>query len=925
MHLGAWLTCCSDPYPFQYLSNHSGNKIDNVVFVDIDFPELIKKKATMIKKTKEILSIIGEPQPIEKTTQKSKNNEGVLLSTPHYLAIGCDLTLLDELKQLLSSLFAEKDTLFAFTAEVSITYMPREAADNLIAWASQFTQSRFVLLEQIVPSGPDHPFAKTMLKHFNKLNTPLNSVLTYQTVADQKDRFQSRGWSHVQASDLYQFWEQSITNDEKIFLDSVETFDEWEEFILFCQHYVILYASTSETPSSLLNTQVTAFPQVEKSPESYVLSTVHSAPSNKTFAAGCVYDDNTVIQIGGLTTKRTNNSVLLSRDEAHEFKLEKEPFKERMCHAVCRVAENDFILTGGRLAPSAPLADAWRLQNNVWSKIQDMPEPRCRHVSFATEKGELHVFGGSFSAVSPWIKLDSEKGWIHLKQSGASLPNLMSPSLAFDKTTSQGWIFGGMASDYSINSKVYHFEIKNDMVQCSDITMNLADNAVVSLARYGAQAMHIENNQVLLAGGVSQVSLIPNSESFVIFNTKTFTTKSVDVTSQIKPEVSLPLLSGFSLDRVGTDIVTYGGGAICFSFGAYRNNITVLSRSDKSPVVHTISKAQVVLEKPQTVKPTKTFRPTTKKIKVKKVPRISVDTLKSHDDFLKEIYAKGQPVVFEKNTLGTCTTRWKDSEYLINAVGGDRKIVAHVSEALNLNFLAKNFKYDTMDFETFVNNVFHPSEHSKNLYLRSLSSDKPMGKPAIFRHDFAALAADFVLPSALQPIENTHFSSPFRISSPNTAIWLHYDVTANILCQAVGRKRVRLYPPSDVVHLSFPAGASTSLIDNIFDFPQSELPGRVHPFETVLEPGDVVFIPAAWLHATLPLDASISINFFWKDLDQQVYGHGKDIYGNKDIEAYENGRKAVQKIGQAFEGIPEEMRKFYLLRLADELRATVQE
>lgn len=892
-----------------------------MVFVDIDFPELIKKKTSMIKKTKDILNIIGEPMSLPKLQLKqSKNNEGVLLATPHYLAIGCDLTLLEELKELLSTLFEEKDTLFAFTAEVSVTYMPNLAADNLIAWASQFTESRFVLLEQIVPSGPDHPFAKTMLKHFNKLNTPLNSVLTYQKVTDQKERFHSRGWTHVQASDLYQFWEKSITNKEKEFLDSVEGFDEWEEFILFCQHYVILYASTSKTPSTLLNVEIVQFPGLQKTTEKASFCTTASTALNKKFAAGHLYDSNAFIQNGGLTTQRTNNSVLVSRDESLEFKVAKEPFKDRMCHSLCNV-NGTLILTGGRLAPSSFLSDCWKLENNEWKQIQDLPEPRYRHVSFATN-GELYVFGGSLKTKSTWIKFTTENGWTQVKQTGSPVPNLMSPAVAFNETSGKGYIFGGMTKEYKINFEVYQFEVVEGAVNCE--LVQVTKNELQSLSRYGGQALYLDDSSILLAGGVSQISLIPIDETFVIFDTKLRSSRSIQVSDQISTNLNLPLLSGFNMGCIGNDVIMYGGGAICFSFGSYWNDITVLSLDKEATPFHAITKAPVVVEKPKLVQPAKTFKPTQKKIKIKKVTRIQASALNSHDDFIKEVYSKNQPVVLEKNDLGSCTSKWNNARYLIESVGESRKIVAHVSDNQNLNFLAKNFKYETMEFGTFINEVYS-DKPSKSLYLRSLSSDKPLGKPAFFRSDFESLSADFTLPEALAKIEETHFSSPFRVSSPNTAIWLHYDVTANILCQAVGRKKVRLYPPSDVPHLSFPAGASTSLIENIFDFPQGSLPGRVHPFEAILEPGDILFIPATWLHATLPLETSISVNFFWKDLAPAVYGHGKDIYGNKDIEAYENGRKAVQKIEEAFKEVPEEVKRFYLLRLADELKESAKE
>ena len=44
------------------------------------------------------------------------------------------------------------------------------------------------------------------------------------------------------------------------------------------------------------------------------------------------------------------------------------------------------------------------------------------------------------------------------------------------------------------------------------------------------------------------------------------------------------------------------------------------------------------------------------------------------------------------------------------------------------------------------------------------------------------------------------------------------------------------------------------------------------------------------------------------------------MYGNRDVQAYEKGRLDVAKIARSFEGLPVSMRRFYLERLADELR-----
>lgn len=143
---------------------------------------------------------------------------------------------------------------------------------------------------------------------------------------------------------------------------------------------------------------------------------------------------------------------------------------------------------------------------------------------------------------------------------------------------------------------------------------------------------------------------------------------------------------------------------------------------------------------------------------------------------------------------------------------------------------------------------------------------------------------------------------------------------ANVYCQIGGSKRLLLFPPSDVEHLSFAPGGSSSSID-VFSSLESPRLAHTHPHEAVLSPGDVLFLPPLWLHTATPTsDQSIAVNVFFKDLEGDYYAPGRDVYGNRDLAAYEKGRQDVARIANSFKKLPAEVREFYLMRLADELR-----
>lgn len=65
--------------------------------------------------------------------------------------------------------------------------------------------------------------------------------------------------------------------------------------------------------------------------------------------------------------------------------------------------------------------------------------------------------------------------------------------------------------------------------------------------------------------------------------------------------------------------------------------------------------------------------------------------------------------------------------------------------------------------------------------------------------------------------------------------------------------------------------------------------------------------------------ASVAVNVFFRNLDTG-YAAGKDVYGNRDLQAYENGRRDVERIAKAFKTVPEDMARFYLERLAMEVQ-----
>lgn len=61
-------------------------------------------------------------------------------------------------------------------------------------------------------------------------------------------------------------------------------------------------------------------------------------------------------------------------------------------------------------------------------------------------------------------------------------------------------------------------------------------------------------------------------------------------------------------------------------------------------------------------------------------------------------------------------------------------------------------------------------------------------------------------------------------------------------------------------------------------------------------------------------DADLKISQFFKNLNHG-YAPGRDIYANRDLQAYEKGRQDVMRIIKSLDNLPQEIRRFYTIRL----------
>ncbi|KAF2263362.1 LCM-domain-containing protein [Lojkania enalia] len=940
------LGCGYDPLPFQFWHRYP-SICQNTTFVDVDYPQLMRRKIDKMLADTVLRDALLN-------TNMRPARLPVYLRSSKYMALGCDLRDLVTLEQ---SLKAELDLLSSsllFIGEVSLTYMPVADSDALIKWACTLENARFCLLEQYLPHGLGHPFAQTMLNHFKKLSTPIHAVHKYPTLLQQQTRFLHAGWRTVDvARNLWDLWSDAMFTSPQLRrgLDLIEPFDEWEEFALFGCHYFLLVASNVESHNfhpkdSSLSANGNAESDDAVHNTRVVLASqslaAHAALSPRRFGAAFMLQNDSVGFHGGQGPQRRLETIdVLNRSglkaEVDET-LSVPP--ARVCHTITNLSNTGALLVGGRASPLQALADCWRLQGGIWRRVEDLNPARFRHSSVSvniplhgSEVVGVLVFGGKtgnadvLSEYSLWIP---NQGWQSVPVLGPRPPARFGAAMSLiGSSQDRGLILGGMDSDGTVLADMWEWQIATApelhlrfVDRTSDVQCGHQSRAH---ARLGASLLP-HGDSLLLIGGVSQGEVAGLSNDFMLISSGT--TIHIDV-----PEVHVttsvwPLLVGFCAVVVSRhEIVIAGGGAVCFSMGSFWNKGVIsitkpCTAADLRPwFVSMLERIDSAREKRaghmqvQKQKPTPSARsqthPPVKNNAGPKLSTVQRIKLQSPEEFSR-LLAVSQPTILEGLDIGPCTDLWT-LDYLKKQIGPDREVVVHSCETDRMTFRDKNFQYVKKRAGDFLDGI----ERGDRFYLRAVSAKQPNKLPTKLEDDFPTIAADFHLPDELAEVRNHYHSSPLRISGP-VSLWLHYDVLANVLCQVRGTKTLRLYPPGDVKYLDFPPGGSSSNVE-VLSLTDPKL-RHTHPHIATLKPGDVLFLPPMWAHAATPEEGvSVAVNVFFRNL-RAGYAAGRDIYGNRDLQAYENGRRDVERVAKAFRDLPGDVAKFYLDRLAAELQ-----
>jgi [histone H3]-dimethyl/trimethyl-L-lysine36 demethylase len=236
--------------------------------------------------------------------------------------------------------------------------------------------------------------------------------------------------------------------------------------------------------------------------------------------------------------------------------------------------------------------------------------------------------------------------------------------------------------------------------------------------------------------------------------------------------------------------------------------------------------------------------------------------------------SEGQPVIVT-GVLDSwpALELWKHPSYLIHKAGNRTipvEVGSHyvdeewgtrlmtVAELLDRSHMIDSGNTIDNDSGNTAKKVHYLAQHALFDQIRCLRSD-------IIQPDYCSLGTD-------TPTVNAW------IGPGGTITPLHTDPHHNLLCQVIGRKYIRLYPPSASSGMYPHQDGLLTNTSQIIDIENNGGEGdnnnkeeeRYPEFrkqqwmECVLKPGDVLYIPPLWWHYVKSLETSISVSWWWQ-------------------------------------------------------------
>eukprot|EP01025_Chloroclados_australasicus_P055735 TRINITY_DN6821_c0_g2_i3.p1 TRINITY_DN6821_c0_g2~~TRINITY_DN6821_c0_g2_i3.p1 ORF type:complete len:351 (-),score=45.71 TRINITY_DN6821_c0_g2_i3:426-1478(-) len=203
-----------------------------VKYVELDFQETTLRKTMIISKEPALKSVLELNNPTEIDGRRGT------ISSPQYCLQHCDLRDIEQVNTALNDAGVDRTLPTYFLSECVLVYMLPRESNALLNWlASNFPTAAIVIYEQI---KPDTQFGQQMVKNLEARGAPLFGVKETPTLEAHEARLLKQGWQRAFSADLNRIYMLHTEPVDRVRIETLEVFDEFEEWHLIMGHYCVV-------------------------------------------------------------------------------------------------------------------------------------------------------------------------------------------------------------------------------------------------------------------------------------------------------------------------------------------------------------------------------------------------------------------------------------------------------------------------------------------------------------------------------------------------------------------------------------------------------------------------------------------------------------------------------------------------------------